>query len=228
MFRFKELIELWRTANSLTQALNDSHEMLERTGEMFEHSVKSLRQSDTADMHVDIRKMDEAINRYERRVRHKVLKHLAITGGTNMIPGLILTSIVIDIERIGDYTKNIKDLAVAHPTRLKCGKYDGDISRIEKGVGEIYEKIRPTLETSDAEAARALMADHWWILKKCDEIVVDLIQNPDPDLDRGDAVATALYTRYLKRIAAHLINIASSVFNPFERIGFRDDTGEET
>ena len=122
MFRFKELIELWRTANSLTQALNDSHEMLERTGEMFEHSVKSLRQSDTADMHVDIRKMDEAINRYERRVRHKVLKHLAITGGTNMIPGLILTSIVIDIERIGDYTKNIKDLAVAHPTRLKCGK----------------------------------------------------------------------------------------------------------
>ena len=38
----------------------------------------------------------------------------------------------------------------------------------------------------------------------------------------------ALYTRYLKRIAAHLINIASSVFNPFERIGFRDDTGEET
>ena len=202
--------------------------MLERTQKMFEHSVKSLRQSDTAAMDVDIRKMDEAINRYERRVRHKVLKHLAITGGTNMIPGLILTSIVIDIERIGDYTKNIKDLAVAHPKRLRCGKYDADISSIEEGVGEIYERIRPTLETSDAGAARALMADHWWMLKKCDEIVADLIQHPDPDLDPGDAVATALYTRYLKRIAAHLINIASSVFNPFERIGFRDESDEET
>ena len=72
------------------------------------------------------------------------------------------------------------------------------------------------------------MGDHWWILKKCDEIVADLIQNPDPDLDPGDAIATALYTRYLKRIAAHLINIATSVFNPFERLGFRDDTDEET
>ena len=228
MFRFKELIELWRTANSLTQALEDSHEMLERTQIMFEHSVKSLRQSDTADMDVDIRKMDEAINRYEQQVRHKVLKHLAVTGGTNMIPGLILTSIVIDIERIGDYTKNIKELAVAHPARLNCGKYDADISRIEEGVGRIYEKIRPTLATSDARAARALMGDHWWILKKCDEIVADLIQNPDPDLNPGDAIATALYTRYLKRIAAHLINIATSVFNPFERLGFRDDTDEET
>ena len=68
MFRFKELIELWRTANSLTQALDDSHEMLERTRTMFEYSVKSLRQSDNAAMDVDIRKMDEAINRYERRV----------------------------------------------------------------------------------------------------------------------------------------------------------------
>jgi len=227
MFRFKELIELWRTANSLTQALEDSHEMLERTHEMFEHSVKSLRQSDTAEMDVDIRKMDEAINSYEQQVRHKILKHLAITGGTNLIPGLILTSIVIDIERIGDYTKNIKDLAISHPTRLDCCKYNDDISAIEKGVGEIYEKIRPTLETSNAKAARSLMIDHWWILKKCDEIVAELIQRPDPELDPRDAIATALYTRYLKRIAAHLINIATSVFNPFERIGFRDHPVEE-
>jgi phosphate uptake regulator len=50
-----------------------------------------------------------------------VLKHLAVTGGMNIIPGLILTSVVIDLERIGDYTKNITDLAVAHPRRLSAG-----------------------------------------------------------------------------------------------------------
>ncbi|MCK4774824.1 MAG: PhoU domain-containing protein, partial [Candidatus Krumholzibacteria bacterium] len=101
MFRFKELIELWRSDNLLTQALNDSHLMLESTEEMFTESVKSLRESDTGEMGVDVYKKDQIVNEYQREVRGKVLKHLAITGGANIIPGLILTSIVIDIERIG-------------------------------------------------------------------------------------------------------------------------------
>ena len=39
----------------------------------------------------------------------------------------------------------------------------------------------------------------------------------------NEAVTTALYVRFLKRISAHLMNIASSVVNPFDRIGFRGD-----
>ena len=226
MLRFKELIELWRTANSLTQALEESHVMLEETHKMFTASVRSLRQSDTADVDVDVHAMDLKINSYEQDVRRKVLKHLVITGGTNIIPGLILTSIVIDIERIGDYTKNIKDLATGHPARLTCGRYDDDITKIETGLDGIYAKVLPALKSSDARAARTLMESNWWMLKKCDEIVRDLIGSPDPSLNANDAAATAIYTRYLKRIAAHLMNIASSIFNPFERIGFRAEADE--
>jgi hypothetical protein len=38
-----------------------------------------------------------------------------------------------------------------------------------------------------------------------------------------DAVSTAIYARFLKRIAAHLINMLTSVVNPFEFIGFHAD-----
>jgi phosphate transport system protein len=223
MFGFKQLFELWKTADSLTQAIEDSHVMLETTHKMFAESVKSLRRSDSAEIDIDIYQMDQTINSYERQVRRKVLKHLMTTGGANMIPGLILTSIVIDIERIGDYTKNIKELAVSHPGRLHCGRHDGDIKRIEDGVSDIYRTVLPALKTSDADTARAIMKGHWWITKKCDEIVGDLVTSIDSQMEQRDAIATALYTRYLKRIAAHLINIASSVFNPFERIGFREE-----
>jgi phosphate transport system protein len=223
MFSFKQIYDLWKSADSLTQALEDSHVMLESTQEMFTESVKSLRRSDTAEVDIDIYKMDQAINRYERQVRRKVLKHLAIVGGVNMIPGLILTSIVIDIERIGDYAKNIKELAVSHPDRLQCGRYDEDIKRIEDGVSEIYQEVIPALKASDADRARKVLTDHWWIITTCDEIVESLITAPDPDLSPTDAIITALYTRYLKRISAHLSNIATSVFNPFERIGFREE-----
>ncbi len=227
MIRFKELIELWRTANSLTRAFEDSHVMLEITRQMFTVSVQSLRQSDSAEVGVEIYAMDQKINQYEQDVRRNVLKHLAITGGANIIPGLILTSIVIDIERIGDYTKNIKDLAAGHPTRLTGGRYNEDLINLETGVGEVYEKILPMLKSSDSAGARKLMKGHWWILQKCDEIVKELIASPDPEITATDAVATALYTRYLKRIAAHLMNIASSIFNPFERIGFRAEEDDE-
>jgi len=32
-----------------------------------------------------------------------------------------------------------------------------------------------------------------------------------------------MYSRYLKRIAAHSRNLISSVVNPFERIGYKEE-----
>ncbi len=226
MFRFKELIELWRTDNLLTQALNDSRKMLNSTYQMFSESVKSLRRSDSGKIGMDIYAKDRMVNKYQREVRRKVLKHLAITGGSNLIPSLILTNIVIDIERIGDYTKNIMDLAVAHPKKLKCGIYEDDVKKIEQGVASIFEQIVPALEASDKKAARQLIESDWWMIKRCDEIVTGLIKAEDQTLTAADAVSTALYARYLKRIAAHLLNVTSSVVNPYERIGFREKKNE--
>jgi phosphate transport system protein len=220
MFNFKELIELWRTDNLLTQALNDSNMMLESTHEMFVESVRSLRESDKGEMKINVYDKDQQVNRYEREVRRKVLKHLAITGGVNIIPGLILTSIVIDIERIGDYTKNIMDLAVTHPKRLDCGGYDDVIAKIEDDVERLFEAVIPAVKNTDKPAAQRLIKENWWIIKKCDEIVNGLIKGTDPALGPTEAVSTAMYARYLKRIAAHLMNVASSVVNPFEGIGF--------
>jgi hypothetical protein len=65
------------------------------------------------------------------------------------------------------------------------------------------------------------MSEHWWIARKSDEIVRTLIESDEPQLPCQEAVTTALYVRFLKRVSAHLKNIASSVVNPFDRIGFR-------
>lgn len=227
MFRFRELIELWRSDNSLTRALNASYTMLESTHEMFLASVQSLRESDEGEMTIDIYKMDQTVNKYETEVRRNVLRHLAITGGVNMIAGLVLTSIVIDIERIGDYTKNIKDLAKIHPKKLDCGKFNEDITTIEKAVADMFDKGIPILKASDKKGAHEMLRDTWWVVKRCDDVVDSLILDENPSMSSGDAVATALYARYLKRIAAHFRTVVSSVVNPFERIGFRDEDEDE-
>jgi phosphate uptake regulator len=43
--------------------------------------------------------------------------------------------------------------------------------------------------------------------------------------DSGEAVTAALYLRYLKRVSAHIKNVATSVVNPYYRIGFREKPG---
>jgi phosphate uptake regulator len=227
MFLFKELIELWRSDNFLTQALNKSYTMLESTFQMFSASKTSLRESDEGEIGIDIYEMDRMVNQYEKEVRRKVLRHFAITGNVNIMSGLVLTSIVIDIERIGDYTKNIRDLAIIHPKRLECGSFDGDVSRIETAVAGMFERGIPAFKASDKEAARAIIEENRWIIKRCDEIVDAFVREEERTLSSGDAVSAALYVRYLKRIAAHLRNTISSIVNPFEAIGFLEEEGEE-
>jgi phosphate uptake regulator len=218
---FKELYEIWRSDNALTRALNDSQAMLEEANNMFSEAIRSLRRSDTNDLAFNIYEKDQMINKYQQEVRRNVLKYLAITGGLNVIPGLILASIVIDLERIGDYTKNMTDLAVRHPERLEGGRYDEDLRRIEEVVKRTFTDLLPMLKESNRRGAKQLIDETYWVVKKCDEVVNSLIGEDTGEFRTNDAVCIGLYARYLKRIQAHLLNIASSVVNPFERIGYK-------
>jgi hypothetical protein len=60
------------------------------------------------------------------------------------------------------------------------------------------------------------------VAKRCDNLMMKLIKQEIDDMDKGSAVAVALYVRYLKRINAHLKNIATSLVNPLERIGYQE------
>jgi phosphate uptake regulator len=218
----KGLFDLFRKGTQLEQAFERSREMLREDREMFEAAIRSLRERDDARMEVDIYAKDRLINSYEREVRRKVLTHLAVASEQDLHASLVLISVVIDIERIGDYTKNIVELALHHPDRLECGPFEDDVKRIETTVTSMFDKLLKALPDNNETLAREVMSEHWWIAEKGDSIAHALIENKESGLPCREAVVTALYTRYLKRTSAHLMNIASSVVNPFDRIGFRE------
>lgn len=190
---------------------------------MFESAMRSLREQEDARLDLDIYAKDQLINAYQREVRRKVFTHLTIASGRDLHAGLALVSVVVDIERIGDYTKNIVELALNHPARLKCGRFEDTIRRIETTVKTMFGLLLEALPENDEAKAREVMSEHWWIARRSDEIVDALIQKDEPELPGREAVTTALYVRYLKRVSAHLMDIASSVANPFDRIGFRGE-----
>ena len=218
---FKQIFEIFKSDSLYEQALHECHEMLDIDLTMFKESIKSLRQSDSSEIGIDIFAMDKKINEFERDVRRKVMTHLAVGGKEDIGSGLILVSVVIDIERIGDYTKNIYDLAVNHPKKLDGGSIEDRLAEIENISFNLFEESTEAFKNQDVEKARSLMGNYKKnISSQSDTITNEILMGKISDLDIGTASAVGLYSRYLKRIAAHSRNLISSVVNPFERIGY--------
>ena len=194
--------------------------MLDLTREMFLKAKESLRFREDKDVDLNVKDQDLEINKYEREVRRNVFNHLAVGGTVKLPSALILVSIIIDIERIGDYTKNIVELAIAHPGQLKGGKFEEDLLRVEAAVEDNLVRTRSCFELGDKNAALELLEEYKWVNDVCDERLEDLIREEDKDIRPGDAVALGIYFRWLKRINSHLRNITTSIINPFDRIGF--------
>ena len=218
---FKQIFKIFKSDSLYEQALVECHEMLDIDFTMFKASIQSLRKSDSADIDIDIFGMDKKINEFERDVRRKVMTHLAIGGKEDIGSGLVLVSVVIDIERIGDYTKNIYDLAVNHPKKLEGGIIEDRLAEIENISLKLVEDSIDAFKNQNIEKARNLMGLYKKnISSQCDTITNDIISGKVGDIKVGRATAIALYARYLKRIAAHSRNLISSIVNPFERIGY--------
>ena len=218
---FKQIFEIFKSDSLYEQALSECHEMLDIDLTMYKESIKSLRKSNSAEINIDIYEMDKKINEFERDVRRKVMTHLAIGGKEDIGSGLVLVSVVIDIERIGDYTKNIYDLAVNHPNKLNGGSVEDRLSIIEKISYKLFEESIDAFKNQDIKKASGLMENYKEnISSQSDAITNEIISGKIDDIEIGTASAVGLYARYLKRIAAHSRNLISSIVNPFERIGY--------
>jgi len=220
---FKDLVTIWNSEDSLSQAWTSSNEMLHLSHEMFTDSVKALRSGEKNKVIKSIKLRDEEINQYHRDIRKKVVTHYSVSKDvTNINSGLVLINMVVDIERVGDYTKNILDLAKYYPKKLRSEKISEDLRIIEQAVIERFQNTVKAVEEMDEIAAKELIKSYRSDLGKLsDNLVASSISG---DLKIGEehmASSMVLYARYLKRIGAHLKNITSVVINPFESIGYK-------
>ena len=220
---FKDLVTIWNSEDSLSQAWTSSNEMLHLSHEMFTDSVNALRSGEKNKVIKSIKLRDEEINQYHRDIRKKVVTYYSVSKDvTNINSGLVLINMVVDIERVGDYTKNILDLAKYYPKKLRSEKVSEDLKIIEQAVIERFQNTVKAVEEMDEIAAKELIKSYRSDLGKLsDNLVASSISG---DLEIGEehmASSMVLYARYLKRIGAHLKNITSVVINPFESIGYK-------
>ena len=217
----KEILAVFKSNTLMDKAFERSFNMLNLTKEMFLKAKDVLRYSDHNQLDMDIHDTDLEVNKYQIEVRKDVLNHLILTSGEDLTSGLALVSIVIDIEQIGDRTKNIAELTLDHISRLDGGIFEEGVKSIENGIEECFSKVIYCFEHDNEEEARKLIADYKWISVEIEKIISKLVKEKDPSFDSRTAVALALYLHLMKRINSHLRNIATSVVNPYHRIGYK-------
>jgi len=213
---FREFFQIWKKAGLLSVALEEVEKMLFIAKDMFSFSLRVLM--DKEKEKEDIYKIDQELNKLQINVRRKILEHLSINSQEDVTSCLVLITIVIDIERIGDYSKNLIELSHKYQHRLK-GEYIERIREIEKEIGELFDGTISAFKNADIELGKQIMERHSRVAFLCEKIVEDLIEDAKVSPKMG--IICALLARYLKRVSAHLKNIASSVANPFHRLGYK-------
>jgi phosphate transport system protein len=216
---FERLFSWWKEDVLLKKALEETTLALEKTLMMFSFAMDVLLEG--TDGEKKIYEMDKVINALQVDIRKKVFEHLTINPEQDVTASLVLTTVVVDVERIGDFAKNIVELRQMCAGRLDHPKYLPEVIEIREKLESSIRSTGEAFRDPDTEKARKMTDEYTLIARKCDETLDELASKED--LNVREAVVYGLLFRYLKRVSAHGRNIASSIVNPFHRLGFKPE-----
>ena len=209
----------------IDQAQQESIDMLILGKEMFIMAIDAVHEETTKEVMRTLAKMDKNLNRMEMEVRKKVFSHLAISRGEDLLTGLQLNIIITDMERIGDYTKNIGELVEMMPARLDFGKHDETFEKVKNLALELFDLTYKALEEQNEKSALEAVRKYDTISKTVDSTIEAVVAGKElTETVEKRHVGLVLLLRYIKRVCAHLKNISTSVVNPFHQIGYRPGT----
>ena len=167
----------------------------------------------------DLFATDKNINHLERQIRREVVIHGSVHGATELPACLVMMSIVKDAERIGDYSKNLFDLAAVHQ-KTTDDEYYEDLLELKDKISRLIDEARAIYAGQDERQAKDFIQRGDKLQDHCDRKVETLL-SPEPRTTQP--AATALCYRYYKRVLAHLLNIVTSIVMPIDKLDYYDE-----
>jgi len=195
--------------------------MLQISEEMLSYAFKVLLREIPSDEYAEnIYIKDQSINLRERDIRKRILIHLSTEQKSNLPACLALISVSKDAERLGDYVKNIFEL------KKLLGNSECDrkiftmlFNETGRDILGLFRETAQAFRQTNLEMAAEVFGNGRELGRRCDEII-DTVA--DSDYPARQAIVLALGARYLKRIALHLSNIASSLVNSLPEMNYFD------
>lgn len=171
----------------------------------------------------EVRSTDREINAAQSEVRRSLVIHATTHGSIDVPLVLAYMSVVKDVERVGDYAKNLYDLAKYGADFTEWPDL-ADLEQLRDAVGNLIDDTAQTFGDHDAERAASLIDKADGFLSDYDARIAAEYHSAGP---ASNAVARALYFRYLQRITAHLMNLLTSITRPIDQLDHYDEAPED-
>jgi len=212
----------WLTSGGENTGFLEIHrnftQMLEDGRHIFDAAANALvGGTDPETIRRDLFETDRRINQTEQQVRRQIVVHGTVHGAQAFPSLLVMMSLAKDAERIGDYAKNLFDLAVLDPD-LGSNEERRLLTETKDRVSRVLRETRVVFDAQGEEAARVLLTE-------CDRIQDACDGNLSAALATGGqgAVAKALESRYFKRVTSHAANVVTSLVMPLDKLDFYDE-----
>ena len=168
----------------------------------------------------DLYNTDKAINELHREVRREMIIHSAVNSRNLDIP-LLLSYMTMskDIERIGDYCKNLFEIAETGNSFAKGDDLD-TYMELKNDIGKLIVYLQSCLNLDDESKVQDLITLGSSLNNDLDEKITALLEDKEKIQYQ---VATTLFYRYLKRIVSHIINAATAIIMPTDQIDYLDE-----
>jgi len=217
----RELLEAWRSKDVLSQMVAELTQMLDDAEAMFRSACDVLFEGKPADgLRDDLYARDRRVNETEWKVRKQIVEHLSVNPGPHAPASLVLMSVVKDADRVADYAKNLFEVGGVAHGGLGEGPYAETFRAVADDILDTFAKTRRAFAEEDEDLGHELVEHELEIEKQLDGLIPQLAAD---SLPCRQAVACTLTARHLKRISAHLGNIASSVVMPIHKIDYYDE-----
>ncbi|MEE8466985.1 MAG: PhoU domain-containing protein [Planctomycetota bacterium] len=157
---------------------------------------------------------DKRINLTEQRIRREIVVHGSIHGSATFPALLVMMSLVKDAERIGDYAKNLFELAVMRPDLGPADELR-KLVEVKDQVSSMLVRAQGLFETQNQEAAKEFLIENDRLQKYCDAEVERLIRT-----EGENAAVRVLLHRYIKRVTGHAGNVVTSIVMPVDKLDY--------
>jgi phosphate uptake regulator len=214
---FRDLFNPSAKSRLIDAAFNDVSRMLRQSARMLDYALGALL--DHRPLEVDLEDMDDVVDEGERMVRRTILQHLAINPQHDLVPSLILLSMVQDAERIGDFARGLVEVSKLARSRRE-GPFADELRGFADRLRPLFGVCERAFHENDVAEAREVIARYRVLRRDLKQYRVRVTAS---DLTADMAVVYADAAQVLRRMGAHLANIASTVVQPFDRIRHHDD-----
>ena len=196
-------------------------EMLTDSMRIYDLSMNCLLGDTNLDtVRDDLYSTDKKINELHRDVRREMIIHSAVNSRNLDIP-LLLSYMTMskDIERIGDYSKNLFEIAETGNTFTQGDELD-DYIELRNDIGKLIIYLQSCLNLEDESKVQDLITLGSSLSTNLDDKITALLENKEKV---QYPVATTLFFRYLKRIVSHIVNAATALIMPTDKIDYLDE-----